>query len=157
MATYNLPSYSTGLGMLAKPYLSEVRYAEVYIDLTKDVTMTTSTDVVNLFQLPASALVLAGGLEQVVAGSSGNTLVMRVGTTTLSGTLASDATVGTITAQADVSGGAPVIVTTASEVNLLSAAGVRTTGQIRAFIWFCEGKRVTGKPGLAVRDVIAGV
>ena len=156
MANYDLPSYSTGQGMLAKPYLSEVRYAEVYVNLEKDVTMTTATDTVDWFQLPASSVVLAGGIEQIVAGASGNTLVLRVGTTTLSGTLASDAAVGTVTAQADVSGGAPVIVTTASDVNILSASAARVTGQIRLFIWFCEGKRVTGKPGLAVRDVIAG-
>lgn len=156
MANYDLPSYTTGLGGLAKPYLSEVRYAEVYIDLESDVTMTTATDTVDWFQLPAGATVLAGGLEQITAGDAGNTLVLRVGTTTLSGTLASDATAGTITAQADVSGGAPVILTAAADVNLLSAAAARTTGEIRAFIWFCEGKRPTGKPGLAVRDAIAG-
>jgi hypothetical protein len=143
--------------MVAKPYLSEVRYAEIYIDLTSDVTMTTATDTVDWFQLPASAVVLAGGLEQITAGTAGNTLVLRVGTTTLSGTLASDATAGTITANADVTGGAPVILTAASDVNLLSAAAARVTGKIRAFIWFCEGKRTTGEPGLAIRDIIAGV
>lgn len=155
MANYDLPSYSTGLGMMAKPYLSEVRYAEVYIDLTKDVTMTTATDTVDWFQMAKGSVVLAGGLEQIVAGASGNTLALRVGTTTLSGTLASDAAVGTTTAQADVSGGAPVIVTAAADVNLLSASAARVTGKIRAFIWFCEGKRVTGEPGLAVRDQLA--
>jgi hypothetical protein len=156
MANYDLPSYSTGGGMLAKPYLSEVRYAEIYIDLTSDVTMTTATDTVDWFQLPASSVVLAGGLEQITAGTAGNTLVLRVGTTTLSGTLASDATAGTVTANADVSGGTPKILTAASDVNLLSAADVRVTGKIRAFIWFCEGKRVTGEPGLAIRDILTG-
>ena len=152
MANYDLPSYSTGNGMMAKPYLSEVRYAEIYIDLTKDVTMTTATDTVDWFQMPKSSVVLAGGLEQITPGAAGNTLVLRVGTTTLSGTLASDATAGTVTGQADVSGGAPVIVTAAADVTLLSATAARTTGKIRAFIWFCEGKRVTGEPGLARRD-----
>lgn len=156
MANYDLPSYSTGQGMVAKPYLSEVRYAEIYINLAKDVTMTTATDTVDWFQLPKSAVVLGGGLEQITAGDAGNTLVLRVGTVTLSGTLASDATAGTVTANADVSGGAPVILTAASDVNLLSASAARTTGKIRAFVWFCEGKRVTGEPGLAIRDVIAG-
>lgn len=155
MANYDLPSYSTGLGMMAKPYLSEVRYAEIYIDLTSDVTMTTATDTVDWFQMAKSSVVLAGGLEQITAGDAGNTLVLRVGTTTLSGTLASDAAAGTITANADVSGGAPVIVTAAADVNLLSASAARVTGKVRAFIWFCEGKRATGEPGLASRDQLA--
>ena len=156
MANYDLPSYSTGGGMLAKPYQAEVRYAEIYIDLTSDVTMTTATDTVDWFQIPASSVVLAGGLEQITAGDAGNTLVLRVGTVTLSGTLASDATAGTVTAQADVSGGAPVITATAVDVNILSASAARVTGKIRAFIWFCEGKRATGEPKLAFRDQIAG-
>lgn len=155
MANYDLPVYTTGGGALAKPVGGVARYVEQYIDLTSDVTMTTATDTVDWFQLPAGSVVLAGGLEQITAGDAGNTLVLRVGTTTLSGTLASDATAGTITATADVTGGHPVIVTTASDVNLLSAAAARVTGKIRAFIWFCEGKRVTGEPGLAARDATA--
>lgn len=155
MANYDLPSYSTGGGLMAKSYLPEVRYLEIYIDLTSDVTMTTATDTVDWFQMAKGSVVLAGGLEQITAGDAGNTLVLRVGTTTLSGTLASDATAGTITANADVSGGAPVIVTAAADVNLLSAAAARVTGKVRAFIWFCEGKRLTGEPGLADRDQLA--
>lgn len=154
MANYDLPSYSTGGGMLAKPYLSELRYAEVYVDLTSDVTMTTATDTVDWFQLPASACVTGGGIEQITAGDAGNTLVLRVGTTTISATLASDATAGTITAT--VPAALPLNVGTASDVNILSATAARVTGKIRLFIWFCEGKRVTGEPGLAARDIVGG-
>lgn len=156
MANYDLPTYTTGAGTAAKDIGAVARYTEVYIDLTSDVTMTTATDTVDLFQLPKSAIVLAGGLEQITAGDAGNTLVLRVGTVTLSAALASDDAAGTVTATADVSGGHPLILTAASDVNLLSASGVRTTGKIRAFIAWVEGKRVTGEPGLAIRDAIAG-
>jgi hypothetical protein len=155
MANYDLPSYSTGGGMLAKPYLSEVRYAEIYIDLTSDVTMTTATDTVDWFQLPASSVVLAGGLEQITAGDAGNTLQLRVGTTAIAAALASDAAAGVVTAT--VPAALPLNVSsTALDVNLLSASAARITGKIRIFITFIEGKRQTGEPGLAIRDVIAG-
>ena len=155
MANYDLPTYSTGLGGLAKPIGPEVRYMEVYVDLSSDVTMTTATDTVDIFQLPPSAQVFGGGIEQITAGDAGNTLALRVGTTSISAALASDATAGTVTAT--VPAALPLNVGgTAVDVNLLSATAARTTGVIRIFVTFMEGKRRTGEAGLATRDNIAG-
>jgi hypothetical protein len=93
-------------------------------------------------------------MEQVVAGSAGNTLTVRIGTTALSGTLASDAAVGTTTANADVSGGAPVARAADGDINLLSAAAVRSTGKVRVWVSFQEAFR-KAEPKLMTRDQLA--
>lgn len=145
-------------GVLAAGPIAAARYREVYVDFTETGNQVAgATDSLNLFQVPAGSVVLAAGLEQVTAGSAGNTLVARIGTVTLSGTLASDATAGTITAQADVSGGAPVHVITAVDFNLLSAAAVRATGKARAWIAFLEVKKPTGVPKVSARDQTTGL
>lgn len=152
MANYNLPTYVSGAD-LVKPTQSQLRWAEKYIDLSKDVTMTTNTDTVGIFQFPKGSLVIGGLLEQITAGSAGNTLQLRVGTTAVSATLASDAAAGTYAASATSS--LPVTVTTAADLNLLSASGIRTTGIIRVGVFFIEGYKKFQRPGLAQRDFLA--
>lgn len=152
MANYDLPNYNTSDGGVAKGYQPDVRFLERYVDLAPggDVTMTTATDTVDWFQLPAGSVVLAGTIEQITAGAAGNTLTLRVGTTAISAALASDAVAGTIVAGAN----AGTVVTAASDVNILSGTAARVTGKIRLAIWFCEGKRPFGEPGLARRTFI---
>ena len=131
--------------------LANCRMIDFVVDLSKDVTMTTATDTAAVASLPAGTWVLAGGIEQVVAGSAGNTLVAQIGSVTLSGTLASDAVAGTYTANADVSGGTPVLLTAQTDLRVLSATAARVTGIIRVFALVIEASAVT-IPGIAQRD-----
>lgn len=151
MATKNYTRY-IGSGSMAHATHPAARMAEAHIDFTETGNQVASaSDTLALFNMPKGSVVLAGGVEQVVAGSSGNTVTARIGTIALSGTLASDAAVGTITANADVSGGAPVVITADSDFSLLSATGIRATGVVRAFVVFVEGKKDTPAPALAQR------
>jgi hypothetical protein len=102
-------------------------------------------------------MVLGAGLEQVTAGSAGNTYAARIGTVVLSGTLASDAAAGTAVLTADVTGGHPYITTSDVDFNLISASGVRATGVARAWIVIQEGNRPQGRPKAAARDATTGL
>ena len=152
MANYDLSTYVSGVP-LVKPSQGQLRFAELYIDLTSDVTMTTATDTVDLWQFPKGTIVIGGIIEQITAGSAGNTLQLRVGTTAITATLASDATAGTYAASAVSS--LPVTVTTAADLNLLSASGVRVTGKIRIAVHFIEANKPFGEARLATRDFLA--
>lgn len=138
-------------GHLETGNLARVRMIDFVVDLSKDVTMTTATDTAAVAMLPKGTIVLAAGIEQVVAGSAGNTLVAQVGSTTMSGTLASDAVAGTYTAHADVSGGAPMILTADQDLRVLSATAARVTGIIRIFAHIIEGS-APSYPKVAARD-----
>lgn len=152
MANYDLPTYVAGVP-LVKPSQGQLRFAEIYINLAKDVTMTTATDTVDLWQFPAGSLIIGGVIQQVTPGAAGNTLQLRVGTTAISATLASDAAAGTYAASATTA--VPVTTTAPTDLNLLSAAGVRTTGIIRVAVHFIEAAKPFPRPGLAVRDYLA--
>lgn len=157
MATKDYVHYNDS-NVLAKATVPAARMAEVYVDFTESGNqLAAATDSLQLFQLPKGTIVLAAGMEQVVAGSAGNTLTARVGSVAYSGTLASDAAVGTVPAQADVSGGAPAVVTSDADFNLLSAAGIRATGVVRAWIVFLEVKKPFARPKLAPRDYTTGL
>jgi hypothetical protein len=138
MATLQFPR--KGVARLCASPIAEVRVLDVELNLATDVVMGTATDDIVLADIPAGTIVLAGGLEQVVAGTGTGTLVARVGTTTISATLASTAAVGTITAGAAVHF---VTTTAASTLNLLGATAVRTDGVVRAFWVVVEGLKPT--------------
>ena len=143
---------------LASGHVNKPRTLEVYVDFTEEGNqLAAATDSLNLFQIPAGTIVLAAGIEQIEAGDAGQTLAARVGTVSYSGTLASDAAVGTITAHADVSGGAPTILASAVDFNLISAVDIRVTGVVRAFVVVQEANRPTGRPKVAARDTSTGL
>lgn len=149
--------YRSG-GALASGHIAKPRTLDIYVDFTKtENQLAGATDNLNLFQLPKGTVVIAAGLEQVVAGSSGNTLAARVGTVAYSATLASDAAVGVMTAHVDVSGGHPGQLAAAADFNLISASGVRATGVVRAWVVVQEGDRPMGRPKLAARDASTGL
>jgi uncharacterized protein YqfA (UPF0365 family) len=138
MATLQFPR--KGVARLSASPIAEVRVLDVELNLATDVVMGTATDDIVLADIPAGTIVLAGGLEQVVAGTGTGTLVARVGTTTVSATLASTAAAHTVTAGAAIN---PVIATAATTLNLLGATAVRTDGVVRAFWVVVEGLKPT--------------
>jgi hypothetical protein len=151
---------------LGAPYLAEMKYLEEYVDFTVAGNQTAgASDSLNIWELPKGTVVVAAGIEQIVAGSAGNTYKARVGTVDYSGTLASDAAVGTQTASATIaaSGDVQALVLTAGAVltadtdfNILSASGVRATGVARVWVVVIETKKPTGRPILAIRDTSTG-
>lgn len=154
MAELNGLNYQSG-GGLSVGLGGTARVVERYVDFTNPANqLAAATDSLNLFGLPKGSAVLGAGMEQIVAGASGNTLAVRVGTVALSGTLASDAAVGTTTANADVSGGAPVALAADGNINLISASGVRSTGKVRVWVSFQEAFRKE-EPKLMTRDQLA--
>ena len=165
MAEKSFARYKSGVD-LAVPHIADVRYIEEYVDFTVAANqLAGATDNLNIFELPKGTVVLAAGVEQVVAGSSGNTVKARVGTVDYSGTLASDAAVGTYAASATIaaSGDAEALVnpagrvlTAAADLNLLSASGVRATGVVRVWCVITETKSRFGRPSLAQRDATLG-
>lgn len=154
-------------GKLAANYLPHTRTIDFYVDFTKtENQLAAASDSLNLGELPAGTVVVAAGVEQLVAGSAGNTVVARVGATTLSTTLASDAAVGTSTGTSTLalSGNSesvaqiPLTLTADTDVNLLSASTVRATGLVRVFVVVQEGAgRHFGYPKLAARNQITGL
>ena len=150
MATLNSAKRNT-TQLLDAGYKSFPRVLDFIVDMTKDVTMGTATDVINLGLLPNGATILAASIQQVVVGTGAGTLVVRAGSTVLSGTLASTADVGTL---ADALPAAvPVILPVGpTELNLLGASGVRTTGMIRVICLLVEGDRNPRAGGIAPRD-----
>ena len=165
MAEKNFVRFKDNRDMGA-PHIAEVRYLEEYVDFTVAANqLAGATDNLNIFELPKGTVVVAAGVEQVVAGSAGNTVKARVGTVDYSGTLASDAAVGTYAASATIAASgdpealvspAGHVLTAAANLNLLSASGVRATGVVRVWCVITETKSQFGKPGLAVRDAISG-
>ena len=146
--------------------INKARTLEFYVDFTRALNQTAAaSDSINLFKLPAGTVVIGGGIEQVVVGSAGNTLVARFATTALSGTLASDAAVGTITAGAvsALSGDAqslaerPYTLTADSDFNLLGASAVRATGKVRAWVVIKDAKKPYPAPTAAARDTSTGL
>lgn len=151
---------------LGAPYLAEMKYLEEYVDFTVATNQVAgASDSLNIWELPKGTVVVAAGIEQIVAGSAGNTLTARVGTVAHSGTLASDAAVGTYAATGTVaaSGDAEALVIPAGRVltadtdfNLLSGSAVRSTGVVRVWAVVIETKKPFARPALAIRDVSTG-
>lgn len=150
MATYNISRYKAN-GMLDGGYKALVRTLDFVIDMSKDVTMTTATDVINIARLPAGAVVVAATVQQVVPGTGTGTLEARVGTTSVSGTLGSAIAAGTISGS--LPSALPIVVPVAgAELNLLGATAVRTTGTIRVSVVIVEADREPRAPAIASRD-----
>lgn len=150
MATLNIPSYKDH-GMLDGGYKALVRTLDFVIDLSKDVTMASATDEINLAKLPGGAVVVAASIQQVEAGTGTGTLAARVGTTAVSGTLLATAAAGTVAGATAAS--LPAIVPVGgADLNLLGATAVRTTGKIRVICVIVEGDREPRAPGIAARD-----
>lgn len=147
MATLEFPR--KGSGNLAGAPVAGARIIDVTVDLSKDVTMGTATDVINVFALPAGTVVLAATIEQISAGTGSGTLVARVGSTTVSATLASTAAVGTVAAAAAVD---TIITTAETELNLLGATAVRTDGKVRVVAVVAELTKSPATAVIAQRD-----
>lgn len=153
-------------GKLAANYLPHTRTLDFYVDFTVvGNQLPAASDSLHLAELPKGTVVVAAGIEQLVAGSAGNTFVARIGTTNLSTALASDAVAGvnTATSTLALSGNAeniaqvPVVLTADADVNILSASGIRTTGRVRVFVVVQEGTRHFPHPRLAARNQITGL
>lgn len=153
MATLTYPRYKAN-GHLDAGYKGLVRVLDFVVDMSKDVTMGTATDVINLAKIPNGAVVMAASVQQVVAGTGTGTLVARVGTTALSSTLVATAPEGTIAGALPAA--LPAVVAVGGEdLNLLGATAARTTGVIRVIVVLVEGDREPRAPGLAARDQLA--
>ena len=152
MATIQFPR--KGVGALAAAPIAGARVIDVVVDLAKDVTMANATDDIVVADLPAGTVVLAAGIEQLVAGSAGQgTLAPRVGTTAVGGTLASDAAAGVVTTA--TAANVPAIVPAAgATLNVLGATAARVTGKIRVFAIVVEGTLKPAFPEAAARDVL---
>ena len=148
MATIQFPRKGSG-GLGAAP-IAGARVIDVVVDLANDVTVGTTDDLV-VADLPAGTVVLAAGIEQIVAGSAGNNLAPRVGATAVGSTLASDAAAGTVTTA--TAANVPAIVPAAgATLNVLSSSGSRTTGVVRVFAIVLEGTKQPNRPTAVVRD-----
>lgn len=148
MPTVQFPRKGAG-GLGAAP-IAGARVIDVVVDLANDVTVGTTDDLV-VADLPGGTIVIAAGIEQVVAGAAGNTLAARVGGTAVGATLASDAAVGTVTGA--TAANVPVVVPAAgATLNVVSAAASRTTGVIRVFAVVLEGTKQPRRATSVVRD-----
>lgn len=148
MATIQFPR--KGTGALGAAPIAGARVIDVTVDMANDVTVGTTDDLV-VADLPGGTVVIAAGIEQIEAGSAGNTLAPRVGTQAVGGTLASNAAVGTITTL--TSNELPRAVPAAgATLNVLSASGSRTTGKIRVWAVVLEGTKDPATATAVVRD-----
>jgi hypothetical protein len=149
MATIQFPRKGSG-GLAAAP-VAGARLIDVTVDMAKDVTMANATDDIVVADLPRGTVVIAAGIEQIVAGAAGGTLAPRVGTTAVGGTLASDAAVGTVTTA--TAANLPAVVPAAgATLNVLGASAVRVTGKIRVWAIVVEGTKSPATASAAVRD-----
>lgn len=150
MATLNSTKRNTS-GVLDAGYKAFVRALDFVVDLSKDVTMTTATDVINLGALPAGATVVSMTVQQVVAGTGTGTLVGRVGTTALTGTLVSTDVAGTLAAP--VAASLPTLVPLAgAELNLVGATAARVDGKVRVVVIIAGADRTPRDPSIVTRD-----
>lgn len=144
---------------LAAAYIPRTRTLSFVVDFTLEGNQVAGvTDSLNLAELPKGTVVLAGGIEQITAGTATNTLTARIGTVALSGTLAGDAAAGTmVAAAADATDLRPIQLTADTDFNLLSATAVRVAGVARAWVVIQESQHPFGIPKLAPRDTSTGL
>lgn len=153
MATLNSSKRNTS-GDLGAGYLAFARTLQFDVDFGTDFVMGTATDDINLATLPEGTIVLGGTIQQIVAGTGTGTAVLRVGSTTISGTLASTATAGALAAT--VPAAIPLVVAAGgAELNLLGATAVRTAGRVRVVLTVVEGDRVPRTATTVDRDTLA--
>lgn len=152
MATLNSAKRNTS-GQLDGGYKSFVRVLDFVVDLAKDVTMGTATDDIQLATLTGGGQIISASLQQVGVGTGSGTLVLRSGTTALTGTLASTAAAGTLGAALPAA--LPRTVPLAGEeLNLLGATAVRTDGKVRVIVAIVEGDRSPREPVTAPRSTL---
>jgi hypothetical protein len=160
MATKSYARYNS-TDVFAASTLVRQRRLDVWVDFTVAANqLAAASDTLNLFHVPVGTVIAAGGIEQLAAGASGNTVKLRVGSVDLSATLASDAAVGTqagdallaLTGDAQTPAERPMTITTAADVNLLSASAIRSTGRVRCWIIVLEADGPVNEPALAQRD-----
>lgn len=132
---------------------AKVRVVDLIFDFSKDGTMTTATDDINLATLPAGAIVVAATVQQETVGTGTGTVTLRVGTTAVTGTLASTAAAGTVAAT--VPAAIPLIVPVGGlELNLLGATATRLDGRVRVVVTLVEGDRSPRVPVSTTRDQV---
>lgn len=128
-----------------------VRNIDTVLDFTKDVTMTTGTDTVNLIALPGGAQVVSVTIQQLAVGTGTGTLAAQVGATSVSGALASTAPVGTLTTT--VPAVLPLVVPLGgAELSLISTLATRLDGRVRVIATIVENDRFPKESGLTQRD-----
>lgn len=142
-------------GFIDGGYNAEARELDFVIRHGVDATMGTATDDIQLGLLPAGSKVISANIEQLVAGTGTGTLQLRVGTTAVTGTLASTAAAGT---QSGATAAAlpRVVPASGEELNLLGATAVRNDGVTRVTITYIEGQRTPARPIMAIRDTSTG-
>lgn len=148
MATIQFPKKGTG-GLAAAP-IAATRVINEVVDMSTDVTMGTATDEIVLVDLPAGTVVVAAGIEQLVAGTGTGTLAARVGTTSMSTTLLATADAGETTTAAAVD--TVVVPTAGATLNVVGAVAARTTGKIRVWAIVVESQKPGRYGQLAARD-----
>lgn len=149
MATINWSRRKTN-GHLDGGYKSLLRGLDFPVDMA-GIAMGSATDVINLGTLPAGTFVVGGLIQQVTPGTGTGTLVLRVGTTAVTGTLLATAAANTFTDT--VPAACPLVVPAAgAELNLLGATAARPDGIIRVMVMLVEGDRHPKYAALAGRD-----
>jgi len=138
-------------GLMDGGFKSQVRLLDFPLNLATDVTMGTATDTINLGTLPAGLFVVGGSIQQVTVGTGTGTLVLSIGATTITGTLASTATANTFATT--VPAALPLIVPAAgAEIVLTGATAVRTDGVIKVTLMVQEADRNPDVAAVAARD-----
>lgn len=123
-----------------------------YVDFA-DLTWTGATDVIRFGTLPKGSIIHAAIVEQLVAGTGSGTLTLSINSIDTSAALASTDAAGTIEAVADVSGGAPFVLTADGEVALTSATATRTDGSMRVIVYYSQ--LPPARPDEVSRDALA--
>jgi hypothetical protein len=118
--------------------IPNVRTIDFIVDFDEVEADLASGDHLNLVTLPKGTVVLAASVEQVKAGAGAtSTLVARVGSTTMSGTLLGNAAVGTVAANAAVD---TQVLTADTDLNILAGVAAREAGMVRVFAVVIEGR-----------------
>ncbi len=155
MANLPIPIRKTH-GMLDAGYVAPVRMLDFVIDLTKDVTMTTATDVIQMATLQAGTMIVGGTVEQVIVGTGTGTLQLRVGATAVNAPLTSTDPVGT--RAATIPAAIHLVVPLAgAELELVGTLAARTTGVIRVVVAVVEGYRHPNTSRSVGRDASTGL
>ena len=129
------------------------RVLDFIADFGTDFTMVSDTDDISLATLPAGTIVLAATLQQVTPGTGVGSMVVRIGTTTVTGTLVSPALAGAVSTMLPAA--LPLVVPAGGlDVNLLGSTATRTDGSVRVVITVVEGDREPRRPTTVARDVI---
>jgi len=142
-------------GLVSKGHCAPVRLITFDVDFANDFTMANATDVVQLGSLPAGALVVAGWIKQVEAGTGTGTVTLQLtdadASVLLTGTHASTGAVGLVTPAVN---GTPYVADKVTEVELIGATAVRTSGKVQVCLAVVEGFPPT-YPTSASRDYLA--